>query len=100
MNKEQAGPENQDQMTPDKNFYDRNAVNNVLQQLENNRRITPGFNNFLDNYKMPEGGNPYPKSSLAGKFMDPMRDSMKQGEGMPMDEEDPMMSMEEDEQEM
>lgn len=99
MNQEQTGPENQDQGMPDKNFYDRNAVNNVLQQLENNRRITPGFNNFLNNYKMSEGGNPYPKLNLAGKFMDPMSKSQKQEQEMSMDEEEPMKDGKEEREE-
>jgi hypothetical protein len=58
----------------DKNFYDRNSINNVLQELDKNRRISPGYNNFRPNDEMPANGNPYPKNSLAGKFMDPMNE--------------------------
>ena len=74
----------------DKNFYDRNSINNVLQELDKNRRISPGYNNFRPNDEMPANGNPYPKMSLAGKFMDPMGEEDEQDEGM-MNEDEEMM---------
>jgi len=49
--------------------FTKEALNNVLQTIAKNRRITPGFNNFRDNQEIPTSGNPYPTQPLAGKYM-------------------------------
>jgi hypothetical protein len=49
--------------------FTKESLNNVLQTIAKNRRITPGFNNFRDNKEPPVAGNPYPDQPLAGKYM-------------------------------
>ena len=64
MEEEQFGTD-----IPTERPFTKEAINNVLQTIERNRRITPGFNNFQDPNQPPVGGNPYPDQPLAGKYM-------------------------------
>tara|TARA_Y100001972_G_scaffold55757_1_gene68596 strand:+ start:1033 stop:1224 length:192 start_codon:yes stop_codon:yes gene_type:complete len=58
--------------------FTKESVNNILQALEKNRRITTGFNNFRPNNEIPQpgNGNPYPSQPLAGKFMGQMDETV------------------------
>jgi hypothetical protein len=49
--------------------FTKESLNNVLQTIAKNRRITPGFNNFKQVNEIPMDGNPYPEQPLAGKYM-------------------------------
>ena len=49
--------------------FTHKSMNDILQVLQENRRISPGFNNFRPVDEIPEGVNPYPAQPLAGKYM-------------------------------
>ncbi len=59
---ESAGPSVESSFT-------HKSMNNILQALDRNRRVSPGFNNFRPVDETPQGGNPYPDQPLAGKYM-------------------------------
>ena len=54
---------------PVKSTFTHKSMNDILQTLQQNRRINPGFNNFRPLEEIPQGGNPYPEQPLAGKYM-------------------------------
>lgn len=48
--------------------FTKQSMNNILQSIANNRRISPGYNNFRPVDEIPMDGNPYPAQPLAGKY--------------------------------
>ena len=54
---------------PVQTSFTHKSMNDILQTLQQNRRINPGINNFRPVDEIPEGGNPYPAQPLAGKYM-------------------------------
>ena len=51
---------------PVQTSFTHKSMNDILQTLQQNRRINPGFNNFRPLEEVPQGGNPYQSNPSQG----------------------------------